>query len=234
MTSTTPCTFCIENHVVWACGAARSSRLHSHSPTITTHFSRQDSSHTMNCTDEQQCHGQGQEEQREQQKQLEKSSSFSTLSSQSSVNDSEEELQHMSLAPPRLKSYKHLSKQLSMCETPRDIAWEKRRRQILRQERRKRGIPDSEDLTDEDLSELKGCIELGFGFNEEDGQRLCGTLPALDLYFAVNRQLSPSPVSTPQSRHSTSSPLGARSSSFGSPMSDSDNWKICSPGNIYI
>ncbi|XP_015875448.1 uncharacterized protein LOC107412235 [Ziziphus jujuba] len=154
-----------------------------------------------------------------------------SLSSQSSSNlDSEEELQHMPLAPPRLKSHKRLSKQLSMCETPRDIAWERRRRQILRQERRKRGISDSDDLTDEDLHELKGCIELGFGFNEEDGQRLCSTLPALDLYFAVNRQISPSPVSTPQSRKSTSS-LGERSSSFESPKSESESWKICSPGD---
>ncbi|KAL5566302.1 hypothetical protein UlMin_029466 [Ulmus minor] len=160
----------------------------------------------------------------------------STLSSScSSNNDSEEELQHMPLVPPKVKSLRRLSKQLSMCETPRDIAWERRRRQILRQERRKNGIVDPvDDLTDEDLNELKGCIELGFGFNEEDGQKLCGTLPALDLYFAVNRQLSPSPVSTPHSGASTatsSSSLGTRSSSFGSPRSESDSWKICSPGD---
>ncbi|KAI4350085.1 hypothetical protein L6164_010607 [Bauhinia variegata] len=146
-----------------------------------------------------------------------------------SSTDSEEELQHMPLAPLASKSKKRLSKQLSMCETSRDVAWEKRRRQILHQERRRNGIHDCEDLTDEDLNELKGCIELGFGFNEEDGQMLCNTLPALDLYFAVNRQLSsPSPVSTPQSRGSS---LVARSSSFESPRSDSDSWKICSPGD---
>lgn len=159
----------------------------------------------------------------------------SLKSSCSSNNDSEEELQHMPLVPPKAKSLRRLSKQLSMCETPRDIAWERRRRQILRQERRKNGIVDPvDDLTDEDLNELKGCIELGFGFNEEDGQKLCGTLPALDLYFAVNRQLSPSPVSTPHSGASTatsSSSLGTRSSSFGSPRSESDSWKICSPGD---
>lgn len=148
-----------------------------------------------------------------------------------------EELQHMTLVPRKNK--KRLSKQLSMCETPRDVAWERRRRQILRQDRRKNGINDSDDITDEDLHELKGCIELGFGFNEEGGQQLCNTLPALDLYFAVNRQLSPSPVSTPHSRASTSSlsmtslstsSLGGRSSSFGSPRSE-DSWKICSPGD---
>uniref|UniRef100_A0A5B7AF15 Uncharacterized protein n=1 Tax=Davidia involucrata TaxID=16924 RepID=A0A5B7AF15_DAVIN len=170
------------------------------------------------------------------------------LSSTSSSELETEELQRLEHAPPFWRSRKRLSKQLSMCETPRDIAWERRRRQILRQERRKNGIQvqDTEDLTDEDLNELKGCIELGFGFNEEDGQRLCNTLPALDLYFAVNRQLSMSPVSSPNSRgsmtslggsssvlggSSSSSSLGGRSASFGSPMSESDSWKICSPGD---
>ncbi|CAL0300022.1 unnamed protein product [Lupinus luteus] len=138
-------------------------------------------------------------------------------------NESEEELQHMPLAPPPWKSRKRLSKQLSMCEKPRDIAWERRRRQ----ERRRSTTQDCDDITDEDLNELKGCIELGFGFNEEDGQTLTNTLPALDLYFAVNRRLSPSPVSTPHS-------IGGCSSSFGSPRSDSDSWKICSPGPNHI
>ncbi|XP_023911041.1 uncharacterized protein LOC112022656 [Quercus suber] len=154
---------------------------------------------------------------------------MSSSSSSPSLYESEEELQHMPLAPPPWKNRRCLSKQLSMCETPRDIAWEKRRRQIIRQERKKNGInQDSEDLTDEDLNELKGSIELGFGFNEEDGQTLCNTLPALDLYFAVNRQFSTSPVSTPGG---SSSSLDARSSSFESPKSESDAWKICSPGD---
>ncbi|MBA0710082.1 hypothetical protein Golax_025078 [Gossypium laxum] len=151
----------------------------------------------------------------------------SPLSSSPSLSESEtEELQRMPLVPPPLmKNKMYLSKQLSMCETSRDIAWERRRRQILRQQRGKNG------LTDEDLFELKGCIELGFGFNEEEGQKLCNTLPALDLYFAVNRQLSPSPVSTPQSRRSSStSSLGGRSSSFDSPVSEPADWKIYSPG----
>ncbi|GMJ12199.1 hypothetical protein HRI_004889100 [Hibiscus trionum] len=141
-----------------------------------------------------------------------------------------EEPQRVMVVPSLMKNRRYLSKQLSMLETSRDIAWERRRRQILRQERGKSRIPEpkSNGITDEDLNELKGCIELGFGFNEEEGQKLCNTLPALDLYFAVNRQLSPSPVSTPHSRRS-SSISSLRSSSFGSPKSDQD-WKICSPG----
>ncbi|XP_048136324.1 uncharacterized protein LOC115743866 [Rhodamnia argentea] len=140
-----------------------------------------------------------------------------------------EELQRMPLAPPRWKNQKRLTKQLSMCETPRDIAWEKRRRQILGKSCL--GAMQ-EDITDEDLNELKGSIELGFGFEEKDGQKLCNTLPALDLYFAVNRQLSLSPVSTPPSQGlSSPASLGERSMSFESPRSDSDAWKICNPGD---
>ncbi|KAF0892608.1 hypothetical protein E2562_017327 [Oryza meyeriana var. granulata] len=155
-----------------------------------------------------------------------------------------------------------LSKQLSMKETTREVKWEKRRRQIQRrrssmalqdadEERSPNVFADSEagsstervlkSLTDEDLDELRGSMELGFGFDEENGgQNLCDTLPALDLYFAVNRQLS-----EPKLRLSTSSlpsPTSATSSSStlcgtsnpGSPVAPSsfmDSWKICSPGD---
>ncbi|KAJ4866663.1 hypothetical protein Rs2_51804 [Raphanus sativus] len=157
-----------------------------------------------------------------------------STSSSSSLNESEsEELQKMSLEPPRAKPKKRLSKQLSMLETKRDKAWERRRRQMLHHLEMKQINEggDINDLTDEDLSELKGSIELGFGFNEEQGQQLTTTLPALDLYFAVNRQISP--VSTPSSGGSSSSrltSLGERSSSFGSHMSDSDGLRVMSPG----
>ncbi|KAG8391038.1 hypothetical protein BUALT_Bualt01G0146400 [Buddleja alternifolia] len=165
----------------------------------------------------------------------------SSSSSPSCLSDENEELQRLEHAPPfwrnPMTTKKKLSKQLSMCEIPRNIAWERRRRQFLQQERRKNGIAHEANLTDEDLNELKGCIELGFGFNEEEGQRLCTTIPALDLYFAVNRQLSTSPISSPASTASATSSsgststsgLGPRSSSFGS---DSHSWNIiCSPGD---
>ncbi|KAI8571530.1 hypothetical protein RHMOL_Rhmol01G0127000 [Rhododendron molle] len=165
--------------------------------------------------------------------------------SSTSLSSENEELQRLEHAPPFWRPNNHrkrLSKQLSMCETPRDIAWERRRRQIMRQERMKKhhqaemSMIDSGDqdiLIDDALNELKGCIQLGFGFNEldQDGKRqLCHTLPALDLYFAVNRQVSP--VSTPTTTNSSnrlslgggdqssSRSLGSRSSSFDSPGSD--------------
>ncbi|XP_073147742.1 uncharacterized protein [Henckelia pumila] len=164
-----------------------------------------------------------------------KSSSSSSSSSSSCASDESEELQRLEHAPPfwttpNSKSKRKLSKQMSMCEIPRDMAWERRRLQFLCQERRKNGITSCNDhLTDEDLNELKGCIELGFGFNEEDGQKLCNTIPALDLYFAVNRQFATSPISSPAS---TTTSTTIHSSSLGSPRSDIDStWKICNPGD---
>ncbi|XP_057763646.1 uncharacterized protein LOC130984961 [Salvia miltiorrhiza] len=158
--------------------------------------------------------------------------SSASSSSQSYVSEGED-------APPLWTKKRTLTKQLSMREVPRNIAWERRRRQVQQQERRK----SEEDLTDEDLNELKGCIELGFGFNAEEGQRLCTTIPALDLYFAVNRQFLTSPLTSPGSTAPTRPPpapapapapaplppttLSIRSCSFG----DSDSWKILNKGD---
>ena len=165
--------------------------------------------------------------------------SSSNSSSPSCVSDCED-------LPPfwrNLETKKRsLSRQLSMYEAPRNIAWERRRRQFLHQERRK----NEDDLTDEDLKELKGCIELGFGFNGEDGQRLCTTIPALDLYFAVNRQFWMSPLPSPSGGGAGAATQLGRPVAIPSPtpalspglcflerppMSDSDSRKILSPGN---
>ncbi|WOK94395.1 hypothetical protein Cni_G03097 [Canna indica] len=148
-----------------------------------------------------------------------------------------------------------LSKQLSMRETRMEAKWEKRRRQILQRRRVIEGEDEEEaveesqlaertqSLTDEDLDELRGSIDLGFGFNEEEGGHdLCDTLPALNLYFAVNRQLSdpklqissPSPVSTPTAT-SSSSTLGGlpspRSPHEQANFGSADAWKIFNPGS---
>ncbi|KAL5211836.1 hypothetical protein ABZP36_022683 [Zizania latifolia] len=114
----------------------------------------------------------------------------------------------------------------------RDVAWERRRgmhkQSALRRVR---------SVTDDDLDELRGCIDLGFGF--EAGCPVCGagrsrlvqTLPALDLYYAVHgggggggaagevsAGASPCTCGASSSEASEESPLG-------SPMS------ILSPGD---
>lgn len=91
-------------------------------------------------------------------------------------------------------------------------------------------LGEQKKLTDEDLNELKGSIELGFGFNEYAGQKLCNTLPALDLYFAVTRQASPLP--SPSSSRSSSASASAFSYSIPcSPKkNDSESLKIFCSG----
>ncbi|KAG6485261.1 uncharacterized protein LOC122010554 [Zingiber officinale] len=142
-----------------------------------------------------------------------------------------------------------LSKQLSMRETRMEAKWERRRRQILKRRKSSEAAAGETEtapaeerrptrsLTDEDMDELRGSIDLGFGFREEDGGHdLCGTLPALNLYFAVNRQLS-----DPKLPGSGSPMVGSASSRQGglpSPRSPAkeqgappDSWKICDPGD---
>lgn len=166
-----------------------------------------------------------------------------------------------------------LSKQLSMKETTREAKWEKRRRQILRrssmvsvnndgggsgnksaveERHHHRHVMRSSServmryLTDEDLDELRASFELGFGFNEESGgTHLRDTLPALEFYFAVNRQLSDPKLRTLAAASPTST-LSVVSSSSTLPDSPSprspnagatascgaDEWKIFTPGTI--
>nr|GMC86841.1 uncharacterized protein LOC109162105 [Ipomoea batatas] len=45
-------------------------------------------------------------------------------------------------------------------------------------------------MTDDDLDELRGCIELGFGFDPDSPRldpKLARTFPAMELYCAVHR-----------------------------------------------
>ncbi|KAK9030416.1 hypothetical protein V6N11_031843 [Hibiscus sabdariffa] len=94
----------------------------------------------------------------------------------------------------------------------RDEAW--LRRKGNSQKRR------SKSVTNEDLDELKACIELGFGFDSpEVDPRLSHTLPALGLYYAVNKNYNHTIIS--DSKPSTSSVSDCESipSPIGSPHS---------------
>ena len=162
-------------------------------------------------------------------------SSASSSSYESEIDEIEQSVEDIPMFWSTPK--KILSKQLSMLETQRDLAWEKKRQQMLMQERRREGaIIDSSELCDEDLNELKGCIELGFGFNEDKGgQSLTNIFPALDLYFAVNRLGSPTSPSSASSSGSRFSPFGSLSSkslegSTSSVSSEDSSPKICSAG----
>lgn len=101
-------------------------------------------------------------------------------------------------------------------DTDRDDAW--LRRKGINKNRSRR----TKSVTDEDLEELKACIELGFSFDSPDvelNHRLSDTLPALGLYYATNK--SSSAVS---SSSSLSIPEFDPASPMGSPHT------ILSPG----
>ncbi|CAI0553563.1 unnamed protein product [Linum tenue] len=96
----------------------------------------------------------------------------------------------------------------------RDEAWLRRKKSSKNRR--------SKSVTDEDVDELKACIELGFGFDSpEVDRRLSNTLPALGLYYAVNKHyndsVSKSFTETPSS-HTASSDCDPDSPSpVGSP-----------------
>jgi len=106
-------------------------------------------------------------------------------------------------------------------------------------------------LTDEDMEELRGCIDLGFGFsNDEKDMELCNTLPALELCYAITKRYndvvgrnsssssSPTTISTSRSSNGSSSSSFDHHSSNGSSLQSSpppmDSWRISSPGNKFF
>ncbi|KAE9597268.1 hypothetical protein Lalb_Chr16g0384761 [Lupinus albus] len=97
--------------------------------------------------------------------------------------------------------YKHQSWSPDML---REEAWQRRKESHFSSRYRL-----SKSLSDDDLEELKACIELGFGFDSPKiDPKLSNTIPALELYLAVNKQYN---------THSLS-----RSSSTSSFVSQSD------------
>uniref|UniRef100_A0A5B6ZM92 Uncharacterized protein n=1 Tax=Davidia involucrata TaxID=16924 RepID=A0A5B6ZM92_DAVIN len=79
----------------------------------------------------------------------------------------------------------------------------------------------TKSLTDEDLDELKGCLDLGFGFSYEEIPELCNTLPALELCYSMSQKFLDEQQKSPES-----SPSSASAASE-TPIA---NWKISSPG----
>ncbi|CAM8918865.1 unnamed protein product [Rhodiola kirilowii] len=83
-------------------------------------------------------------------------------------------------SPPAPSIHKQNSDSLDLY---REEAWLRRKDNQRRKE--------SRSLTEDDLDELKACIELGFGFEmstSEIDRRLSDAIPALELYYAVNKQ----------------------------------------------
>ncbi|KAG8644312.1 uncharacterized protein LOC110626781 [Manihot esculenta] len=79
----------------------------------------------------------------------------------------------------------------------------------------------TKSLTDDDLDELKGCLDLGFGFSYDEIPELCNTLPALELCYSMSQKFLDEQHKSPE----RSSPAAETASS---PIA---NWKISSPGD---
>lgn len=83
-------------------------------------------------------------------------------------------------------------------DAERDEAWLRRKKSHVAGIRRSQSLTDevirrSQSFTDDDLDDLKGSLELGFGFETDSPDlhpKLSDVLPALPLYCAVNRQYS--------------------------------------------
>ncbi|OMO84916.1 hypothetical protein CCACVL1_10558 [Corchorus capsularis] len=80
----------------------------------------------------------------------------------------------------------------------------------------------TKSLTDEDLDELKGCLDLGFGFSYEEIPELCNTLPALELCYSMSQKYLDEHHKSPDTSPETTT------EAVSSPIA---NWKISSPGD---
>ncbi|KAJ0261938.1 hypothetical protein HA466_0049600 [Hirschfeldia incana] len=79
----------------------------------------------------------------------------------------------------------------------------------------------AKSLTDDDLEELKGCLDLGFGFSYDEIPELCNTLPALELCYSMSQKYLDD-----KQNHQEDSPLSPPTTT--GPVA---NWKISSPGD---
>ncbi|XP_014513550.1 uncharacterized protein LOC106771977 [Vigna radiata var. radiata] len=108
-------------------------------------------------------------------------------------------------------------------ERERRVEKKGKKKQVLLEGYVEEDLARSKSLSDEDLEELKGCLDLGFGFSYEEIPELCNTLPALELCYSMSQKFmdnsppSPSPSNLPAPAHSLSTSIA--------------NWKISSPGD---
>lgn len=91
----------------------------------------------------------------------------------------------------------------------------------------------TKSLTDEDLDELKGCLDLGFGFSYDEIPELCNTLPALELCYSMSQKYMDDHQKSPENSPASAS-ASAPADSCSSVSSPIANWKISSPGEYLV
>lgn len=126
-------------------------------------------------------------------------------------------------APAPSPLYKHKSWSPDIL---RDEEWLKRKDKHNHRHRRR-----NKSVTDEDIDELKACIELGFGFDESN-DRLSTTFPALGFYYAVHKQYHDS-ISKSSSMSSSKSSSSSVSESDLVSSSEIPHAAVFSRGNPF-
>ncbi|KAM0001577.1 hypothetical protein Hdeb2414_s0369g00878531 [Helianthus debilis subsp. tardiflorus] len=81
----------------------------------------------------------------------------------------------------------------------------------------------AKSLTDEDLEELKGCLDLGFGFSYDEIPELCNTLPALELCYSMSQKFLDEQQKSPE--------CSSMVNESSSPLPPPANWKFSAPGD---
>uniref|UniRef100_A0A8R7V637 Uncharacterized protein n=1 Tax=Triticum urartu TaxID=4572 RepID=A0A8R7V637_TRIUA len=87
------------------------------------------------------------------------------------------------------------------------------------------GVGRARSLADDDLAELKGCADLGFGFSYDEIPELRGTFPALELCYSMSQWFLDQPQA-PQEQETAAMPTSMTTTSM--PIA---NWKISSLGD---
>jgi len=82
------------------------------------------------------------------------------------------------------------------------------------------GVVRTRSLTEDDLEELKGCLDLGFGFAYSEIPELCGTLPALELCYSMTRRFLDEQRAPSKEQENAATPL--------------PNWRISGPGKSFF
>ncbi|CAM0875020.1 unnamed protein product [Alopecurus aequalis] len=90
------------------------------------------------------------------------------------------------------------------------------------------GVGRARSLTDDDLEELKGCVDLGFGFSYNEIPELCGTLPALELCYSMSQRFLDEHHSPSKVEQLVPEPPAVAPASPAQPI---PNWKISCPGD---
>ncbi|CAL9235137.1 unnamed protein product [Arabidopsis halleri] len=103
---------------------------------------------------------------------------------------------------------------------------EKKKSQVLLEGYALDDLTRAKSLTDDDLEELKGCLDLGFGFSYDEIPELCNTLPALELCYSMSQKfLDDKQQNLHKSPEEDDSPPPPTTTA---PIA---NWKISSPGD---